>query len=105
MCYIDVASRAGYVYILAGNRPKGKIPVHVGPTTDLVQRVTEHREGRGSRHAGRYQIKRNVWYEAHDSIDAVQTVERRLKRWNREWKDELIEKFNPEWRDLYPELA
>ena len=89
MCYIDVASRE---------------PVYVGPTTDLVQRVTEHREGRGSRHAGRYQIKRNVWYEAHDSIDAAQTVERRLKRWNREWKDELIEKFNPEWRDL-PELA
>ena len=98
--------RESYVYILAGNRPdKGDPPIYVGSTTDLVQRVTLHREGRGSRHTAKYKIRRLVWYEVHGSIDSAQMVERRLKRWNREWKDKLIGEFNPEWRDLYRDLA
>ena len=101
-----VVNREAYVYILAGNKPdQGNPPIYVGSTTDLVQRVALHREGRGSRHTAKYRIKRLVWYEAFDSIDDAQTVERRLKRWNREWKDDLIEELNPEWRDLYLELA
>ncbi|MDE2746311.1 MAG: GIY-YIG nuclease family protein [Chloroflexota bacterium] len=99
-------NREAYVYILAGNKPQdGHPPIYVGSTTDLVQRVALHRDGQGSRHTARYRIRRLVWYEVHDSIDSAQARERRIKRWERAWKDELIEEFNPEWRDLYRELA
>ncbi len=95
-----------FVYILAGNRPdQGEPAIYVGSTTDLVQRVALHREGRGSRHTAKYKIRRLVWYEAFDSISTAQSIERRLKRWDRAWKDELIEEFNPEWKDLYHDLA
>lgn len=99
-------SRNAYVYILAGNRPEaGDPPIYVGSTTDLAQRVELHRQGKGSQHTTKYHTKRLVWYEHHDSIASAQARERRLKRWDREWKDTLIGEFNPEWRDLYRELA
>ncbi|MDE2988387.1 MAG: GIY-YIG nuclease family protein [Chloroflexota bacterium] len=99
-------NREAYVYILAGNKPHdGRPPIYVGSTTDLVERVAQHRDGRGARHTARYRIKRLVWYEVHESIDSAQARERRIKRWERAWKDELIAEFNPEWRDLYLELA
>ncbi len=99
-------SREAYVYILAGNRPEeGEPPIYVGSMTDLVQRVALHREGKGSRHTARYKIKRLVWYEVHDTIGSAQARERRLKRCDRDWKDDLIEAHNPDWRDLYRELA
>ena len=98
--------REAYVYILSGNRPEdGEPPLYIGSTTDLVQRVELHRQGKASRHTARYKIKRLVWYEHHDSIASAQARERRLKRWDREWKDTLIEEFNPEWQDLYRDLA
>ena len=95
-----------YVYILAGNRPeRGTIPLYIGSTTDLARRVWEHREGVGSAHTTRYRIRRLVWYQLHESIESAKVHEHRIKRWHRKWKDELIEEFNPEWRDLYEELA
>ena len=98
--------REAYVYILSGNRPEdGEPPIYVGSTTDLVQRVALHREGKGSRHTARYKIKRLVWYEFHDSIASAQARERRIKRWDRQWKEDLIGTHNPDWRDLWRELA
>ena len=53
----------------------------------------------------RYRVHRLVWFEAHASMDSAITREKALKKWNRTWKIELIEKTNPTWADLYDEIA
>lgn len=95
-----------YFYILAGNQPTdGKVPLYVGSTRDLARRVSEHRTGLGSRHTARYRIARLVYYESYESLEEARVREYRVKRWHRAWKDRLIGKLNPEWKDLYRDLA
>ncbi|WP_332686735.1 GIY-YIG nuclease family protein [Devosia sp.] len=92
---------AGYTYILADMR-RGR--TYIGVTNDLVRRVYEHREGLVDGYTKRYNIKRLVYFETHDSIiDAIQR-EKTLKRWYRQWKDALVEESNPDWRDLWDEI-
>lgn len=99
-------STEAYVYILAGNKPDaGRRPIYVGSTTDLANRIEQHKAGTGSRHTARYNIRKLVWFEQHESVTTALQREHRLKRWDRAWKDELIEAENPEWRDLSDELA
>ena len=88
---------AAYVYILAA-RPFG--PIYVGATTDLRQRVEQHRAGGVNAHTRRYAIHRLVYFEAHVTLQDALLRERRVKRWKRVWKDELIAQVNPEWDDL-----
>lgn len=78
---------------------------YVGHTADLPRRIEEHREGRGSVFTRKHQIRRLVWYEFHDTLDDAQRREGLIKRWNRKYKLDLIEEHNPEWRDLYHDLA
>ena len=84
-------------YMLA-NHKSGTI--YVGSTSDLPSRLTQHRSGEGSKFTARYDVHRLVWFERHDLIVAAIHRERRLKTWSRRWKIELIEKTNPDWRDL-----
>ncbi|MFI4975390.1 MAG: GIY-YIG nuclease family protein [Caulobacterales bacterium] len=91
-----------YVYILASQR-NGTL--YVGYTDDLVSRVVQHREKVRQGFTARYNVTRLVWYEMHDSRDGAYRRERQLKKWNRAWKLELIERFNPEWRDLFEDLG
>ena len=91
-----------YVYVLASRR-NGTL--YHGVTNALVRRIQEHREGSASRFTQRYRVKRLVYFEAHDSIDEAILREKRLKRWRRQWKLELIEQANPQWRDLWDEIA
>jgi putative endonuclease len=91
-----------YVYILASPR-NGTL--YVGYTDDLVSRVVQHREKVRQGFTARYNVTRLVWYEMHDSRDGAYRRERQLKKWNRAWKLELIERFNPEWRDLFEDLG
>ena len=90
-----------YVYIMASDR-NGTI--YIGVTNDLARRTYEHREGQISGFTKRYEVKRLVHYEVYDSIASAIQREKSLKRWPRKWKLELIEKDNPQWRDLYEEL-
>ena len=93
--------RQGYVYIMASKR-NGTL--YLGVTSNLIERVAQHKEGRGSEFVKKYNVTMLVWYEEHALIrDAIQR-ETSLKRWLRKWKLELIEKTNPDWRDLYREL-
>ena len=93
--------RRGFVYIMASKR-NGTL--YLGVTSDLLARVTQHREGRGSDFVKRYKVTMPVWYEEWALItDAIQR-ETSLKRWPRKWKLALIEKMNPDWRDLYGDL-
>ena len=94
--------RTYYVYILA-SKPFGAI--YIGVTNDLAHRVLEHRSGKGSKHTAKYKIFRLVYWEEYEYVnDAIQR-EGKLKRWRRAWKDELIEKDNPDWHDLYDKFC
>jgi putative endonuclease len=85
------------VYIMT-NKQNGTL--YIGVTKHLGDRVTQHKNGTGSEFCARYGLTKLVWYEHHDLVtDAIQR-ETSLKRWKRSWKLELIEKMNPEWRDL-----
>jgi putative endonuclease len=76
-------------------------PIYIGVTRDLTGRVWEHKNNQGSKHVQKYNIKRLVYFEEFGEIDAAISREKRLKKWNRGWKDDLIAKFNPDWDDLY----
>ena len=85
------------VYILA-SKPNGTL--YTGVTSNLMQRIAQHREGVFNGFAKKYDIKRLVWFEPHDDMEAAIRREKQLKKWNRAWKVRLIEENNPEWRDL-----
>jgi putative endonuclease len=92
----------GWVYILASRR-NGTL--YTGVTNDLLARVFAHKEGVGSKFTRKYGVTWLVWYEAHSRIENAIQRETSIKRWPRKWKLDLIEKSNPEWRDLYEEFA
>jgi putative endonuclease len=92
---------AFFVYILA-NRRNGTL--YIGMTDDLVKRIWQHRNNVIPGFTQRYDVKILVWYERHESRESAFARERKMKKWNRAWKLELIEKSNPDWRDLWDEL-
>jgi len=93
---------AFYVYILASER-NGTL--YIGMTDNLVKRVWQHRNDVIPGFTTRYDTKMLVWYEPHETREGAFVRERRLKKWNRAWKLALIEKENPDWRDLWSELS
>ena len=86
-----------YVYILASKR-NGTL--YIGVTNNLARRVWEHREGLVSGFTRTYGVKMLVYYEVFDDINAAIHRETRLKKYKREWKMNLIQQNNVEWRDL-----
>src|SRR2546428_8423065 len=91
-----------FVYILASQR-NGTL--YVGVTNNLIRRMTEHKGKLVPGFTRRYGVDKLVYFEEYASILEARARERALKRWQRAWKIELIEKMNPEWRDLTNELA
>ena len=91
-----------YVYILASNR-NGTL--YVGSTTNLVKRIWEHKNKVISGFTAKYNVHQLVYYEVHQDIMEAARRERRLKNWCRKWKLNIIEQFNPTWRDLYEEIS
>lgn len=85
------------VYILASGR-NGTI--YTGVSSNLMQRIAQHREGKISGFSADYSTKTLVWFEQHSTMEHAIVREKRIKKWNRAWKLELIEKDNPTWRDL-----
>jgi len=90
--------KGGWVYIMA-DRYRGTL--YIGVTSDLAARVYAHSEGRGSKFCSRYALKRLVHAEHAPTIYEAIAREKALKKWNRAWKIELIERANPEWDDLF----
>ena len=93
--------KAGYVYIMASAR-NGTL--YIGVTSDLVQRVWQHREGLVPGFARKHGCILLVWYEAYEDLQQARLRELQMKKWKRLWKLSTIEQLNPEWRDLYPTL-
>jgi putative endonuclease len=87
-----------FVYILASARNS---TFYVGVTSDLRQRIWQHKQGVVGSFTEKYSVKLLVYYERHESAEAAIVREKRLKKWNRTWKMRLIEELNPEWKDLY----
>ncbi len=93
---------AYYVYMTASKR-NGTL--YTGVTNNLARRVYEHREKVAVSFTARYGVSRLVYYEEFERIGDAIAREKKLKRWKRAWKIELIEGINQTWRDLYLELS
>lgn len=92
---------AFYVYILASQK-NGTL--YIGSTDDISYRIWNHKEGRGAAFTRKYNVKRLVWYEIHETRDSAKIREYQMKKWKRDWKIKLIKESNPDWFDLYLKL-
>jgi putative endonuclease len=93
--------KQAWVYLLASKR-NGTL--YVGVTSNLVQRVWQHKNDLVEGFTKRYRVHKLVWYEMCGSMEAAIAREKAMKEWKRRWKIELIEKCNPEWRDFYQDI-
>lgn len=89
------------VYILASKRHG---TLYIGITNDLSKRLGEHRSGIGSNFVRAHKVTMLVHIELFDEPEQAIAREKQLKKWNRNWKIELIERENPDWQDLTPDL-
>ena len=87
-----------YVYIIA-NKKDGTI--YIGVTSNLIKRIEEHKNKVIEGFSEKYNLSKLVYYESTNSIEVAIQREKKLKKWNRVWKNKLIEEKNPEWKDLY----
>ncbi len=94
--------KAPAVYILASER-NGTL--YIGVTSDLIQRIWQHREGVVEGFTQQYAVKTLVWYEQHETMESAISREKALKKWNRDWKLRLIAERNPDWNDLWFEIT
>jgi putative endonuclease len=94
--------RPGYVYLMASRR-NGTL--YLGVTSDLPARAHQHRNGQVDGFSKRYGCRLLVWYAAFDDIQDARAREIQMKKWKRAWKMQVIEELNPEWRDLFEEIA
>jgi putative endonuclease len=94
--------KSSYVYILA-SEPYGVL--YIGVTSNLVKRIWEHREGVVDGFSKQYGVKQLVWFEIHTEIVHAITREKQIKKWNRNWKVNLIQEADPGWRDLYGDIS
>jgi len=91
-----------YVYILASHR-NGTL--YIGVTSNLIQRVYQHKKKLIDGFTKKYSIDKLVYFEVHENSNSAIIREKQMKKWRREWKLKLIEKMNPTWKDLYEEIC
>ena len=86
-----------YIYIFASKR-NGTL--YIGITNDLTRRIFEHKTGLINGFTKKYSVNKLIYFESTNDVNAAILREKRLKKWKRQWKIELIEKSNPDWNDL-----
>ncbi len=96
------AMKTYYVYIMAS---KKNGTLYIGVTNDLRRRVWQHKSDVHEGFTKKYGVHSLVWFEATYDIRGAIQREKQMKKWNRQWKINLIERENPEWADLYEELG
>ena len=89
------------IYILT-NKPLGTL--YIGVTSNLPQRIWQHKTKVTKGFTEKYNLNKIVWYEAHEDMMSAIQREKALKAWKRDWKIRIIEEMNPLWRDLYYDL-
>ena len=87
----------GFVYILTN---KNNTTLYTGVTRDLQRRIAEHKLHINKGFSDKYNTEKLVYYEVYNRLDVAIQREKKLKRWRRDWKEKLINDFNPEWKDL-----
>lgn len=90
-----------YVYILASHR-NGTL--YVGFTDHLIRRIYTHKNDIVQGFTRKYEVHRLVYFEIFEDREEAIKREKQLKKWHRKWKLELIEKTNPDWKDLYDKI-
>ena len=90
-----------YIYILTNH---SRSTLYIGVTSDLVKRIYEHKQKLHDGFSKKYNTTNLVYYEMYDDIEEAIKREKQLKKWNRKWKEDLIEKMNPDYRDLYEDI-
>jgi putative endonuclease len=90
------------VYMLASKR-NGTL--YIGVTTNLIQRIWQHREGLADGFTKQYGVKMLVWYEQHATMESAIAKEKAMKKWLRKWKLTTIEAMNPNWDDLWSQIV
>ena len=90
------------VYILA-SCPNGTL--YTGVTSDLIKRVWEHKNNVVPGFTKKYGVHMLVWYELHETMESAILREKRIKKWNRDWKRQLIQQSNATWEDLYYKIT
>jgi putative endonuclease len=93
--------KPGFVYIMASQK-NGTI--YIGSTSNLIQRVVQHREGSADGFTKEHGCKMLVWFDAYDDLQEARRRELQMKEWKRSWKIKRIEERNIDWVDLYPSL-
>lgn len=91
-----------WVYMLAS---KHYGTLYIGMTSDLVKRISEHRENLRDGFTKEYNVHRLVWFEEHGTAESAIKRERNMKEWKRDWKINLIERNNPHWEDLFDAIS
>ena len=86
-----------YVYLLA-SKPYGTL--YTGITSNLIQRIYQHKEELVDGFTKKYNVHQLVYYEIHLDVNEAILREKRIKKWNRQWKINLIQRDNPQWLDL-----
>jgi len=90
-----------YVYIMASKR-NGTL--YIGLTNNLLRRIYEHKNDIIEGFTKKYSVHNLVYYERHNDVNRAINREKQMKKWERQWKINLIQKTNPQWKDLYHEL-
>ena len=93
---------AFYTYIMACN---SNTAIYIGVASNLQLRVAQHRLGKGGTHTAKYNIRKLVYFEVYETLPEALAREKKLKRWRRGWKNDLIAKQNPMWADLAMEAS
>lgn len=94
-------TRQPCVYILASQK-NGTL--YIGVTSNLTQRVWQHKNNEVSGFTQKYNVHMLVYYELHEQMESAILREKQMKKWNRDWKIQLIEKENPQWNDLWENI-
>lgn len=94
-------TKGGYVYIITN---KNHTVLYTGVTSNLYTRIYEHKNGRGSKFAVKYNCVNLIYWEFHDHIESAIKREKQIKKWKRTYKENVINEMNPEWLDLFDQV-
>jgi putative endonuclease len=93
--------KPGYIYILTN--PKNTV-LYIGVTSNLPQRIWQHKSKLINGFSKRYNLIKLIYFEEYTSIEDAIIIEKRMKKWKRKWKENLINQQNSDWKDLYNEI-
>jgi len=94
-------AKGGYIYIITN---KNRTVLYTGVTSNLQARIYEHKQGEGSQFAKKYGCTDLMYYEVFEDIESAIAREKQIKKWKRSYKENVIKRLNPEWRDLYDDI-